>query len=65
MLEKMSVEEKEHISELKTNIDRRKLKIEIEEWKTAFERLAFWIRNHYSECSLFDVTEKIKELRPK
>ena len=65
MPEKMSKEEKEYVSELNKNISTRKLKIEIEEWKSAFERLAFWVRNHYADCSLFELTEKIKELRPK
>ena len=65
MPEIMSKEEKEYVSELNKNIVTRKLKIQVDEWKTAFDKLAFWIRNHYGECSLFDVTEKIKELRPK
>lgn len=65
MPERMTQQEKDYVSELKTNISVRKLKIEVDEWKSAFEKLSFWIRNHYSDCSLFEVTEKIKELRPK
>lgn len=65
MSEKLTEEEKKYIDELNDNIDRRRLMIQVKEWKNAFEKLAFYIRNHFCNCSLFDITEKIKELRPK
>ena len=64
MVDKMTQEEKEYVSGLNQNIEKRKLQIKIVEWKTAFEKLSNWIRKNFNEVTLFDVTSKIKELRP-
>lgn len=57
-------EEKVEFAYLTSKVERRKLEIQIKEWKQAFESLALWVRNNFSTTSLFDVLEKIRELRP-
>lgn len=60
----LTSEEKCHIDKLNENIKERKLKIALNEWKTAFNRLALWVRNNFSETNSFEVLQKINELRP-
>lgn len=57
-------EEKVEFAYLTSKVERRKLEIQIKEWKQAFESLALWVRNNFSTTSLFDVLEKIRELIP-
>ena len=61
----LTEEEKQEFIALNSKVERRKLEIQIKEWKQAFEGLANWVSNNYSETTLFEVTEKINELRPK
>lgn len=61
----LTEEEKKEILVLNSKVERRKLEIKIKEWTTAFESLALWIRNNFGNTNLFEVLEKIKELRPK
>lgn len=60
----LTEEEKEQIKVLSSNIELRKLEIKYKEWKLAFERLADWTLKNFGNTTLFDVTSKIKELRP-
>ena len=60
----MTEEEKKYVQTLHSNIELRKLEISNREWKLAFERLADWTRKNFGNTTLFDVTSKIKELRP-
>ena len=60
----LTEEEKKEILVLNSKVERRKLEIKIKEWTTAFESLALWIRNNFGNTNLFEVLEKIKELRP-
>lgn len=61
----LTEEEKQEFIALNSKVERRKLEIQIKEWKQAFETFANWVINNYSETTLFEVTEKINELRPK
>ena len=58
-------EEKAEMVYLNSKVERRKLQIEVQEWKRAFESLALWVRNNLNEMSLFELMNKIVELRPR
>lgn len=58
-------EEKAEILYLNSKVERRKLEIEVKEWKTAFESLALWVRNNLNEMDLFQLMNKVVELRPR
>ena len=58
-------EEKAEILFLNSKVERRKLEIEVKEWKTAFESLALWVRNNLNEIDLFQFMNKVVELRPR
>lgn len=49
---------------LDLRIQKQILAIKYKDWKTAFEKLANWTIKNFGYTTLFDVTNKIKELRP-
>ena len=58
-------EEKAEVLFLNSKVERRKLEIEVKEWKRAFESLALWVRNNLNERDLFQFMNKVLELRPR
>lgn len=60
----LTEEEQKHIDELCANIKIRKLTIELNEWKQAYEKLARYIINNFNNTSVFVFTQKVSEFRP-
>lgn len=61
----ITAEEKAEVLFLNSKVERRKLEIEVKEWKRAFESLALWVRNNLNEMDLFEFMNKVLELRPR
>lgn len=56
--------EKKEIEVLNNNIKTRKLVIQIESWKKAYEKLSIWIKKNFNDTSLYEVEKIIKDFRP-
>lgn len=56
--------EKKEIEALNNNIKSRKLVIQIESWKKAYEKLSTWIKKNFNDTSLYEVEKIIKDFRP-
>lgn len=59
-----TAEEKIEFLRCECNIEKRKLMIQVKDWKIAYENLSNWIKKHFNDTSLSDVNSKINELRP-
>ncbi len=59
-----TAEEKIEVLKHECNIEKRKLMIQVKDWKTAYESLSNWIRKNFNDTNLTDVNSKINELRP-
>lgn len=57
-------EEKREVNELNSNIEKRKLQIQIDEWKCAFNKLETYVIKNISNLTLFEVKELIKQIKP-